>query len=200
MTNDLVLRLWSKIKATLPPPAALHINVRSLSRVLDHESPLAEAGLHPQFSARLIELAKPFGRRCLFRIHLHSEDADEGQAVILQQAIREHFQRAADMHQGRVRENFQFARHATLIGLPIVAVLLGIAAKLPEGGNLLTALRESLTIFAWVTMWRPAELWLFAHTPDRRLRDLAQRLAAAKLVIEQPPRTTAPSGRKGTHA
>jgi len=40
-------------------------------------------------------------------------------------------------------------------------VLLACSQAIPEdAGKLLNGVRESLNIFAWVAMWRPAELWL----------------------------------------
>ena len=45
------------------------------------------------------------------------------------------------------------------------------------------AVSESLTVFAWVAMWRPAELLLYEHWPVRRKRRLAQRLAQAEVVL-----------------
>lgn len=65
------------------------------------------------------------------------------------------------------------------------SILLACAQAIPdEAGKLMLGVRESLTIFAWVAMWRPAELWLYAHLPERHWRRLARRLSAAKVRIE----------------
>lgn len=163
--------------------AELQLHVDSLTAALDADSPLVEPGLHPAVADRLVELAKRSNGKT-FRIVVQSRGEAAG-ATELPQAIRSHFQREVDSCSQRIHENFRYARRATLAGLGVVAVLLGIAAELPEeGGKLITALYESLYIFAWVTMWRPAELWLYDHLPERRLRSVAQRLAAAEVSVK----------------
>lgn len=64
----------------------------------------------------------------------------------------------------------------------------GCAQLVPENaGTLMSAVRESLTIFAWVAMWKPAELWLYAHWPERYWRTLLLRLSRASVSIGFEP-------------
>jgi hypothetical protein len=66
----------------------------------------------------------------------------------------------------------------------VAPLLAGSEAILFLGnGRLVTTLSESMIIFAWVAMWSPAELLLYAHLPVRRHRNLAQALARAGVVL-----------------
>ena len=51
---------------------------------------------------------------------------------------------------------------------------------------------ESLTLIAWVALWRPAELLLYEHWPVRRQRQLARRMidAGADAVVGGHPHVT----------
>lgn len=163
--------------------AELHLCIDSLTDTLDADNPLVEPGLHPAVADRLIELAKRSNGKA-FHIIIENR-GDMGGAAELPQAIHSHFQREVDSCSQRIRENFRYARRATLAGLGVIAVFLGIAAELPEeGGRWISVMRESLTIFGWVTMWRPAELWLYDHLPERRLRSVAERLAVAEVSVK----------------
>lgn len=167
--------------------ASLQLELRSIALGLDRSGPLAETLLHPDLAARLLELAERVGGARRLEIRVCAPDADEQEQALFERVVRAHFSWASECHARHVREIFRHARHATLAGLPVVALLLGIASQIPEGGQWLSALRESLTIFAWVTMWRPAELWLFEHMPERRLRALARRLAEAEIHFQCSP-------------
>jgi hypothetical protein len=75
------------------------------------------------------------------------------------------------------------------IGLLAVVVFLGIAEVLPLLGDqrFLKAMSESLIIFYWVILWRPAELLLYEHIPPRRRRHVANLLARADVRVEHSP-------------
>ncbi|MBX3683238.1 MAG: hypothetical protein KF731_11380, partial [Thauera sp.] len=93
-----------------------------------------------------------------------------------------------------IRGVFRFARVSTAVGLLCVVVVLACAQAIPEdAGKLMNGVRESLNIFAWVAMWRPAELWLYAHLPERHWRRLALRLGQATVSVESPRAAPVPS-------
>ena len=98
-----------------------------------------------------------------------------------------------------IRGVFRFARVSTAVGLLCVVLLLACAQAIPEdAGKLMNGVRESLNIFAWVAMWRPAELWLYAHLPERHWRRLSLRLGQAKVGVERPAATITRASASGT--
>ena len=111
--------------------------------------------------------------------------ADAACADAIATRVHTHFARVAQRHALQIRDIFRFARVSTAVGLLCVVVLLACAQAIPDdAGKLLNGVRESLNIFAWVAMWRPAELWLYAHLPERHWRRLALRLARATVSVE----------------
>ena len=83
---------------------------------------------------------------------------------------------AASLRQGRI---------TAIVGLVFVAAVLGIVQVITrvESLNFTHTAVESLTIIAWVALWRPAELLLYEHWPVRRQRQLARRLAQARITL-----------------
>jgi hypothetical protein len=170
--------------------AVLSLRVRSPDACIDQASAFAEPGIAAEVSDRLVELAKRAGRSQAFVIELVVEvspspncDGDfhvDAAAA----AMRRHFSQMAERHTQRIAGNFRYARFSSLMGLLCVVVMLGCAQAVPDdAGSVLSSVRESLTIFAWVAMWKPAELWLYAHWPERYWRDMARRLADARVVL-----------------
>ena len=114
--------------------------------------------------------------------------ADAACADAIATRVHTHFARVAQRHALQIRDIFRFARVSTAVGLLCVVVLLACAQAIPDdAGKLLNGVRESLNIFAWVAMWRPAELWLYAHLPERHWRRLALRLVQARVSVESTP-------------
>ncbi|MBV2262357.1 MAG: hypothetical protein KUL79_02220 [Thauera sp.] len=114
--------------------------------------------------------------------------ADAACADAIVTRVHTHFARVAQRHTLQIRDIFRFARVSSAVGLLCVVVLLACAQAIPdEAGKLMNGVRESLNIFAWVAMWRPAELWLYAHLPERHWRRLALRLAQARVSVESTP-------------
>ena len=98
-----------------------------------------------------------------------------------------HFRRVAEEHTQRIADIFRHARAATLIGLLVLVCLMSAAQAIPDdAGRWMVGVRESVVIFAWVAMWKPAELWLYDHWPLRHWRRAALRLADAQVRLVGP--------------
>jgi hypothetical protein len=189
-------------KATMKGNAAvLSLRVRSPDACIDRASALAEPGITTEVSDRLVELAKSASRAQAFVIELVVDaspssvcDGDPCAVVgAAASAMKRHFRNMADGHTRRIANNFQYARFSSLMGLLCVVFMLGCAQAIPDdAGSVLSSIRESLTIFAWVAMWKPAELWLYAHWPERYWRRLAGRLADARVVVRSEGASLAP--------
>lgn len=158
-------------------------SIRAL-RVADEALPVGE--LPARIADALIMQARGAPERRPLTIRFIAPDAAAADADRVAALASTHFTRLAERHTQQVRDIFRFARVATVLGLLCVVVLIACAQAIPDdAGKLMLGLRESLNIFAWVAMWRPAELWLYAHLPERHWRRLALRLAAAAVRVER---------------
>ena len=101
-------------------------------------------------------------------------------------AIVSHFASRADAASEEVGALFRDGRVTLVIGLSVlVACLLGaysIAGFAPSGPGQ-RILQESLVILGWVSLWRPAETFIYGWAPILRRRKLLRRLAAAEVAV-----------------
>lgn len=163
----------------------LIVQLDRASALVSHDVALAGGALHPAVADALIAQARGAADRVPLTIRFIARETDGVCAESVAVLVRAHFAGMAQAHTQQIGDIYRFARVATALGLFVVVVLLACAQAIPdEAGKLMLGVRESLTIFAWVAMWRPAELWLYAHLPERHWRRLARRLSAAKVRIE----------------
>lgn len=148
-------------------------------------SVLTEGELQPSVVEALILKARATRADAPLRIRILTPDANGSTPAATEAVLHAHFARMAHHHALQIRDIFRFARVSTLAGLLVVVLLLACAQAIPDDASrLMLGVRESLNIFAWVAMWKPAELWLYAHLPERYWRKLAIRLSRASLSIE----------------
>lgn len=153
-------------------------SVRSLSAPPGERLP---AGIADE----LVMQARAANERLPLSIRFVAPDADDACANEIAVSVRKHFARVAHLHELQIRDIFRFARVSSVVGLLCVVMLLALAQAIPgDAGKLINGVREGLNIFAWVVMWRPAELSLYAHLPERHWRRLALRLGAAQVTVE----------------
>jgi hypothetical protein len=104
---------------------------------------------------------------------------------VLTAAVREFFTRRATTFRRHLRELFERGRISLAIGPAFVAFTIAIgdviAGRVANGvGDLV---RESLSIGAWVALWRPLEIFLYDWWPIRAEARLSDRLAAMPVTI-----------------
>lgn len=171
-------------------PGTVAVDVVSVDAMLDRGgNPLVGVGLHPAVAERITAGARRLSRHGALRIRLTVPQEDLERTEEVREAIARHFGREARDAEHELHEIFHNGRVAAVVGLVFVSVLLGIGqavAKL-SGGYMATAVTESMTVFAWVAMWRPAELLLYEHWPVRRRRRLSVRLARAAVALRPRP-------------
>ena len=167
------------------PVATFTVGLRSPESLFLPDSPLLRDELHPEIAQVLLDWARTAGEKRQLAINFALSDAIK--TVTEEQVanvVSSHFLRMAENHTRRIRDIFRYARVTSVVGLLVVILLLGSAQAISDdAGNVMASLRESLTIFAWVAMWKPAELWLYAHWPERHWRRLALCLAKARISL-----------------
>jgi len=171
-----------------PPPAeaTLKLEVRSVKQLLDHDgSPLVEPRIHPDVAEVLWSDALESAKSERFRIEITAPFVGSEQEAEVREAIRYHYAWDAKKAREEIEETLRDGRKSLAVGLLVVFLLLAISeAILVFGsGRFATAISESLIIFAWVAIWSPAELLLYAHIPIRRRRKLALKLAESEVVV-----------------
>ncbi|MEM6445301.1 MAG: hypothetical protein AAFY57_01470 [Cyanobacteria bacterium J06642_2] len=168
------------------PLNAIYLDIASAQALLaGHDSPLKGSSLHPDAIAKLRLQAEQNRSALPLHIELELAEADVAFATAIRNAIGEHFQAEAEDASQEIRRIFCNGGVASCVGLLFASVLRGIGHALGslELSQVSDALGESLTVFSWVAMWRPAELLLYEHLPVRRRRNLARALAEADIIV-----------------
>jgi len=166
--------------------ASIRLSVRSVDALLDAEgSPLLEPRLHPEFAAAVWSEALQKKTPAAFQLELTVPPPDLERQSEVAEAVRFHFGKRQQEFAEELRALFQDGRRSLIIGMLVVALLLTLAEAIPYlwERRLAYAVSESLIIVAWVVLWHPAELLLYAHFPVRRHLKLAGQLAAAKVSL-----------------
>lgn len=169
-----------------PSEALLSLNVTSVDALLDAAgSPLAAPHIHPEAADALRTQAQN-ATAPAFRITITVPAADLARGAEVEAAVRENFLHEQAATTQSLRELYRDARKSTLVGVGVGALLLLISELLLTfGGRPMTdALGRAMIIFAWVALWHPADLWLYANLPLRRRRRLAVRIAEAKVTLQ----------------
>lgn len=171
-------------------PVTLRIGVRSVDRLLDIDSsPLSGPGIHPEVARAIRAEATVFKRGSSFRIEVAVPAVDLARESEVATAIRTHF--AEELAEARDELRAVSHKGRWTFGLALVAVagiiLFSEFVLLLGDGRLFEVLSESLIIVAWVTLWGPAELLLFARFPLIRQRNLADALSRASVTLVSEP-------------
>jgi hypothetical protein len=167
-------------------PISLSLPVVSVDRLLDTTgSPLATPHLHPEASDALLKLAERSPRGAAMQLEFVVPPQDSHRSDEVRHALATHFQQIETELSHRLQSILREGRVAAIIGFAFVAAVLGIVQIITrvETLNFTHTAVESLTIIAWVALWRPAELLLYDHWPVRRQRQLARRLAQARITL-----------------
>ena len=101
-------------------------------------------------------------------------------------AIGHHFELRAREQEIELNELRRLGRKGLAVGLLVMlfATLAGIGlTNVFPKSSFFETIEQSLIIFAWVALWRPAEIFLYDRWPLIRERKLFQRLAAAPVIV-----------------
>lgn len=167
--------------------ATLSVDVQSIDKVLDTAaSPFAGPELHPQAAAYLMLEAKSFPGAERIDVVFRVPAGSSGSIDPLRTAVRRFGEEENQEATKEVKEILKVGRYALVIGAIAVIILRGLSELMLLVGDyaMLKGLSESLVIFYWVILWRPAELLLYDHIQPRRRAKLGRLLANAEVRVE----------------
>lgn len=162
------------------------IAIRSVDSLLDSDgSPLASPGIHPEVAREILLKTKSCDAKKEFRIEFEVPAADAVRTEEVRAALSQHFQHDGVEAEQELAELYRDARRSSAIGLTAALLLVVASELLINFGsyNLLIAIGRGLIILAWVALWHPADLFLYAHFPIRRRKRLAKSLSEAEVVL-----------------
>jgi hypothetical protein len=174
----------------------IEINLRTTSQLFNSldPSPFRDRDLDPEASRFIIEEAEehPPRQPIRLRIHLPQDDAAQigHELASIPTAVRAHFARLRQSEERLLRRTLREGRHGLAVGAFVVVTLLAgieLARGLLPATQWTTGILESLTILAWVVLWRPAELLLYDWWPIARRLALLRRLETAEVDCNASP-------------
>jgi ABC-type spermidine/putrescine transport system permease subunit I len=155
-------------------------------------TPFGDGMLVPDAAAFIAGEAKHLPPAAPLRVRLLLPAALVGEpaASRMAPAVTSHFAGLADATSAEIRELFRDGRATLVVGLSVLVACLGTAFAVsgfaPSGPGQRIA-QESLVILGWVSMWRPAEIFIYGWVPIMQRRKLLRRLAAAEVVVLPQP-------------
>jgi hypothetical protein len=119
-------------------------------------------------------------------VYLSGTTTEPSLSKELEAAIGHHFELRAREQQIKLNELRLLGRKGLVVGLLVMlfATLVGVAlTNIFPKSSFVETIEQSLIIFAWVALWRPAEILLYDRWPLIRERKLLQRLATAPVIV-----------------
>ncbi len=155
----------------------IEVRVNDSQRLFDHRdpAPFREKELDDKFVEYIYSSVREFSLSAPLKILIYIEEKESGgitrEAIL--EAIQSHFSYEIELQTGSLKQFWRRARLFLLIGLSVLIVCLATAQRLavPDKPGLTGIFREGLTIFGWVSVWKPIEIALFDwYPPFERLR------------------------------
>jgi len=174
------------------PPACVRIEIhvgemRQLFNAMD-PAPFRERDLDPKAEEFIVDSGQEAPRDVSLAlvVHVSQQTATAEDAIVLQQAVREHFTHRASATRARLQRLFRIGRISLLIGVLFVGaanvlgdLVIGAIGRYDFG----KVLKDSFAIGSWVALWRPLEIFLYDWWPIRDEARLFDRLSAMEVRV-----------------
>jgi hypothetical protein len=172
--------------------AEIKIYLRSVDDIfIKNTGPLnSNRVLNNETEEFIIDEAAKFSKKLPIRLTIHVQLDETNRAEELITAIHRHFAWCKKKSRGELKATFHAGRRSLLIGFGFLILIYALIQLLNfyfSGNNFFSTIRESLTIIAWVALWRPAELLLYEWYPFLRKEKLFHRLEQCKVVVIGTP-------------
>jgi hypothetical protein len=181
-----------------PPvdPGLIEISLRRLEQFFNSfdPSPFYMKDLDVHAESYLLSWVQDVPHKVPLRLRLYLESAPSDAAAAAQaaadvtHAVRTHFQERARLTRFERRQLLAIGRVSLLIGIVFTAFCLGSARFLSDrlSGFAGQVSVESLTILAWVAMWRPLQIYLYDWWPLRAREKNFLRMSRMPVEIVPP--------------
>jgi hypothetical protein len=162
-------------------------DIRRLFNSMD-PAPFRERELDPNAADYIIEWAEELtGKGPLeLVVKLGTPFGAEDDPNMVEQSVREYFQRRAAATRRNLRHMLRLGRISMLIALlflgPVI-VIAESAAHMVQTDRYAALIENSLVIGAWVALWRPLEIFLYDWWPIRAEAKLFDRLGQMNVQI-----------------
>ncbi len=145
--------------------------------------PSPKARLSAAAAGRLLALAKAAPPQAPLRLLLHAPGGDA-------ETLRRAFALGAQDEARERAELFRTGRRALLIGVASLSIFLTLAVhgrEIVPGLAMPTIVEQGLTLAGWVSLWKPAEIFLYDWMPFSRRQALYERLARGGVEVAAGP-------------
>lgn len=125
-------------------------------------------------------------------LRIHLEQLPHGDTVaMVEEAVHNFFAYRARLNQLEFHRLMKDGRTSLLIGLAVLAtcLLLRNVLLVHSEGPWFEFIKESVTIFGWVAMWRPVQIYLHDWWPIRRRGRILTKLG--RMPVEVVPKAPA---------
>ena len=174
-------------------PEVIEVRVAELRQLFNamDPAPFRERDLDPRAEEFIVEWARETRRDAPLSllVALDRRSGFDDRTALLADAVHQFFAERARASRRRLKRLFHVGRISLLIGVALLAALIGIGELLASWtgpGRFADILHESLVIGGWVAMWRPLEVFLYDWWPIRSEARLYDRLAAMPVSIRYP--------------
>lgn len=171
--------------------ARIELRLRELAQLFNSmdPSPFLDRDLDADAEEFIMSWARehPAGQEFKLVIHL-STPAPADRTADIEAAVRHYFAARAQLKAREFRQLLRRGRLSLLIGLVFLAGCLSLGGVLGRmwTGTAAEVVRESLTIFGWVAMWGPLQIYLYDWWPLREEGRLLARLGRMHVQLVLP--------------
>ena len=160
----------------------IKIRIKTIEQLFNSFDPAPFRERDPDAERHIVSYAREAAGRSSIDlvVYLSATTIEPSLSRELDPAIGHHFEQGAREQQIKLKESGLLGRKGLAVGLLVMlfATLVGVAlTNIFPKSSFVETIEQSLIIFAWVALWRPAEILLYDCWPLIRERKLFQRLA-----------------------
>lgn len=171
------------------PAGVIEIRVRTLSQLFHSldPSPFRDRDLDQAAAQFIVESAIDLPDEVTPRLVVRLPTEECANAEAIPTAVHTYFRLMRESTQRQLRELLRDGRAALALGLVVVIVVIAVVETLRSlvaaQGSIAAGVLESLTIVAWVILWRPLEILLYDRLPLKRRARLYEKLERIEVRV-----------------